>query len=534
MLTTRRYKHALPTRRSRPFDASKYSTRLIALKFAYLGQRYNGFEHHARNATPLPTIEEELWKALSKARLIFPANSDPRNDRLGAADVDWEGCEYSKCGRTDKGVSAFGQVIGARVRSNRPLRESEGRDDKDSLASASAPFDPVADELPYPQMLNRLLPPDIRVLAWCPSPPLEFSARFSCRERRYRYFFTQPAFLPPSPTSSSSFLDIPAMRAAARSFIGLHDFRNFCKVDASKQITNFQRRIFHADIVPVFPPPPAAAVSSLAPQEKTTPDEAPTGPPPVVYAFIVHGSAFLWHQVRHMAALLFLVGQRLEDPSIVSRLLDVAATPARPMYEMATDAPLVLWDCVFGRSPAANAPTSTTAADGEPAEAAEEAESAGQDLEWVYVDDARGRENGAAHASRSAGAGPGGTGVLDDLWAVWRARKMDEVLAASLLDVAAGAAQQPCAGEASALGDPPSLSSDSSAIEDGPVNGTTQELQKRSRSQRVFDGGNGPRLAGEYVRVLDKPRMESVEVINQRYLERRLRQDQPESGELVQ
>lgn len=42
------------------FDASKYSTRLIALKFAYLGQKYNGFEHHKNNTTPLPTIESTL------------------------------------------------------------------------------------------------------------------------------------------------------------------------------------------------------------------------------------------------------------------------------------------------------------------------------------------------------------------------------------------------------------------------------------------------------------------------------------------
>ncbi|KAK5001801.1 hypothetical protein LTR28_012206, partial [Elasticomyces elasticus] len=44
----------------KPFDPGRYSTRLIALKFAYLGRGYNGYEHHANNVTPLPTIEEEL------------------------------------------------------------------------------------------------------------------------------------------------------------------------------------------------------------------------------------------------------------------------------------------------------------------------------------------------------------------------------------------------------------------------------------------------------------------------------------------
>jgi tRNA pseudouridine38/39 synthase len=258
-------------RNERVFDPSKYSTRLIAFKLAYLGKRYNGFEHHSGQTTPLPTIEEELWKALNKARLIFPEGAHP----LIPGEVNWEGCEYSKCGRTDRGVSAFGQVIGIRVRSNRPLpkkkkeniRESAGEVEKaptvnefntlprengvEMASLALAPskakaedipseslglddpdfeetlnFDPVADEIPYPSLLNRLLPPDIRILAWCPAPPLDFSARFSCRERRYRYFFTQPAFVPTPhnlehPSCSSSkvkdgWLDIRCYEEAAK------------------------------------------------------------------------------------------------------------------------------------------------------------------------------------------------------------------------------------------------------------------------------------------------------------------------------
>ena len=66
-----------------------------------------------------------------------------------------------------------------------------------------------------------------------------------------------------------------------------------------------------------------------------------------MYTFNLHGSAFLWHQVRHMVAILFLVGQGLEKPSIVRELLDVEKNPRRPTYEMATDTPLVLWDCIF-------------------------------------------------------------------------------------------------------------------------------------------------------------------------------------------
>ncbi|MCJ1282655.1 hypothetical protein MMC26_001980 [Xylographa opegraphella] len=512
-------------RAEREFDPSKYSTRLIALKLAYLGQRYNGFEHHANNKTPLPTIEEEIWKALMKARLIFP--TEPL---VTEGEVNWEGCDYSKCGRTDKGVSAFGQVIGIRVRSNRPLTKEvlepelvqESVSSNGSLETASPPlqpleddfmmavglddatldeplaFHPIRDEVPYAQVLNRLLPPDIRVLAWCPAPPIDFSARFSCRERRYRYFFTQPAFNPtPGPkavtqkfthsntTRREGWLDIAAMQAAAKRFEGLHDFRNFCKVDASKQIDNFERRIFHSEIRELDPTSePAAYVSGadfseFAPSSTShvTPDvssaAASRSPTPKLYAFVLHGSAFLWHQVRHMIAVLFLVGQGLEPPEVVSQLLDTRATPQKPIYEMAEDAPLVLWDCVFPRD------GSTSRDDA---------------LEWIYVGDQR--FHGDPRDVKGNGKfGLGG--VVDDVWTLWRRRKMDEVLAGMLLNVVVGQGKD---------------------LDEGQ--GREEEEYRtivKSASQKVYMGGDAVRLKGKYVPLMERARTESVQTINARY-----------------
>lgn len=42
--------------------------------------------------------------------------------------------------------------------------------------------------LEYCKMLNRLLPEDIRIFAWQPVCE-EFSARFNCKSRTYKYFF---------------------------------------------------------------------------------------------------------------------------------------------------------------------------------------------------------------------------------------------------------------------------------------------------------------------------------------------------------
>jgi tRNA pseudouridine38/39 synthase len=488
---------------------------------SYLGKRYNGFEYHSGHATPLPTIEEELWKALNKARLIFPAGADGKGvNPIAPGEINWEGCEYSKCGRTDKGVSAFGQVIGIRVRSNRPLKKktqvdiAEGGEGEISNASpeisarhfntlpreggfetVSPPlspsraklrtpepseieplnlesedepnFDSVSDELPYCSLLNRLLPPDIRILAWCPAPPSDFSARFSCRERQYRYFFTQPAFAPvphhlelsePGTKVKDGWLDIQAMREAAKLFEGEHDFRNFCKVDGGKQISNFERRIFKADIEEV-----EDQTSSLAfvNSEGLIPPGIQSQTCPKIYTFTLHGSAFLWHQVRCMVSILFLVAQGLEKPSIVSELLDVQRNPGRPTYEMATDTPLVLWDCVF---PHEDDPTRKDA------------------MQWVYVGE---------------GIGLGDTkygtaSLMENLWQVWRERKIDEMLAGTLINVVA---KQGGAASELSLG----------------------REKKASRSQRVFDGGDVPRLQGTYIPVMRKPKMDSVDVINEKY-----------------
>ncbi|KAL2408581.1 hypothetical protein ABEF93_005196 [Exophiala dermatitidis] len=585
-----RSRSASPSRRAQPFDPSRYTTRHIALKFAYLGGRYNGYEHANGNVAPLPTIEEVLWKALCKARLISPPVAEgadqstdvvwEKDKRLALytdgksggtdeargkvrLDVNWDACQYSKCGRTDKGVSAFGQVIGIRVRSNRPIekerrQESESKsststattdttppdgelDDQDALMmpsidvedleaeSYAKPFDPIKDELPYANILNAILPPDIRVLAWCPDPPPTFDARFSCRERRYKYFFTNPAFCPtPGPRGLRStsavaegyerqsqiregWLDIEKMREAAKKLEGLHDFRNLCKIDPSKQMPSCERRITYADIVEwedtgkMFSSQPAlnqtgASSSGLdsasnsnglnvaallgnghAHSSSPSPTVAGVGGAsgPKVYAFCVHGSAFLWHQVRCMVAILFLVGQGLEQPSIVDDLLDVEKTPTRPMYEMADDAPLVLWDCIFPDNTDGNGENDMMI----------------DSLNWIYVGD----ETGLAALGGKGDGKFGPNGIAEDLWGQWREAKMQEVLAGSLLDL---------------------------VIAQGDGCALTRERGGGRGSQKVFDGGSVARLAGRYVPVMKKPRMDALHVQNARWLNgRKMRRD---------
>ncbi|KAJ9633048.1 pseudouridine synthase deg1 [Knufia peltigerae] len=540
-----------PSRRARPFDASAYSTRRIALKFAYLGHRYNGFEHANGNVTPAPTIEEVLWKALRKARLISPSLADGADTSVDVVwgekerlarytrgdnpsdydetkvrlDLSWDGCEYSKCGRTDRGVSAFGQVIGVRVRSNKPIEkrsedaarsqkkrggkeepevhhqseeEQEGEQDMFGMMvgdseneseteskTETKSFDPVKDELSYISILNAILPADIRMLAWCPDPPPTFDARFSCRERRYKYFFTNPAFCPTPGALGlkkndsgirEGYLNIEKMRIAAKKLEGLHDFRNLCKIDASKQMPNCERRVTFADVVKFHeddhnntPPFAASVMSQFGFDSITSTGVNKAGARPEVYTFCVHGTAFLWHQVRCMVAILFLVGQGLEQPSIVDELLDIEKNPGRPMYEMADDAPLVLWDCIF------------------PDDDSKMVDS----LDWLYAGDKRTLPSLTTKGDGKFGAG----GVVDELWTVWREAKMKEILAGSLLDLAIG------------QGDGSSLRRGAQKDANHPP----------SRSQKLFQGGDNARIAGKYVPVMQKPKMDTLEALNAKF-----------------
>jgi len=104
-------------------------------------------------------------------------------------------CKFTRCGRTDKGVSALLNVCSLFVRKLKNPEE-------------------------YTMRLNRCLPDDIRILGHCVVPP-HFDARFSCVYREYNYFFFKQN------------MNIPVLAKAALKFLGMHDFRNFCKKDES-------------------------------------------------------------------------------------------------------------------------------------------------------------------------------------------------------------------------------------------------------------------------------------------------------------
>nr|CAG4640959.1 EOG090X083V [Eulimnadia texana] len=274
--------------RNRQFDYTRFAKRHVLLHIAYLGWDYQGFVVQEQTQQ---TIEAELFKALKKTCLV-----DNR-----------ETSNYHRCGRTDKGVSAFGQVISIDLRSN--------------LASGKGVFIPDGhtvsqrakeEEIQYAAILNKVLPHEIRVIGWAPAEP-GFSARFDCKERVYRYFFPRGN------------LDIKVMQEATRLLIGQNDFRNFCKMDVGNGVVNYVRSISEISIRPL--------------------DSFDSGYS--LHELTISGQAFLWHQVRCIVAVLFMVGQGKEKPEVITELLDIEKNPRKPQYSMASELPLNLFECRY-------------------------------------------------------------------------------------------------------------------------------------------------------------------------------------------
>ncbi|XP_041971220.1 tRNA pseudouridine(38/39) synthase isoform X2 [Aricia agestis] len=250
----------------------------------YFGWDYRGL---AVQEDSTQTIEHHLFYALTKSCLIESRETS----------------QYHRCGRTDKGVSAFGQIISITLRSK---FEPSEQDLEKSLNT----------EMPYCKILNRLLPKEIRVVAWMPIPQdkPEFSARFDCKKRQYKYYFPRSA------------LNIAAMRDACAQLVGSHDFRHLCKMDVGNGVTEFRREILRADILPV---------------DEDSDDST------CMYMLLIEGNAFLWHQIRCIMGVLLLVGEGRESPKVVADLLDIDTYPCKPQYNMALDVPLNLFHCSY-------------------------------------------------------------------------------------------------------------------------------------------------------------------------------------------
>ena len=275
-------------KKARIFNFAKYKVRHVALKLMYLGWDYQGF---VVQEDTNKTIESVLFDALLKTKLIHSRESS----------------NYHRCGRTDKGVTAFAQVISLDLRTN--LIEGKGVITPENYEDTRTNNGQT--EIPYATILNKVLPPEVRIIAWAPVDE-KFSARFNCQKRTYKYLF---------PIGD---MNIDLMKQACKYLIGEHDFRNLCKMAVNNGVLNYKRTIFSAEI------------------NCTEENHCYS-----MCELTIIGQAFLWHQIRCIVAILFLVGEGKEQPEIIEKLLNIEICPNKPQYCMAAEFPLILFDCQY-------------------------------------------------------------------------------------------------------------------------------------------------------------------------------------------
>jgi tRNA pseudouridine38-40 synthase len=223
------------------------------LTIEYVGTRYSGWQIQ-KNAR---TVQGALQEAIIAA-------------------CDRRDFELYGSGRTDAGVHALRQVAHLEVQT--------------ALS---------AERLQY--AINDALPADINVLA-VEKAPHRFHARHGAIGRSYLYQVSRrrTAFAKPFVWWIKDPLDFGRMEAAARSFVGRHDFRSFTADDPDEKSTE-------------------VVIESVALREDGD-----------LILVRVQGSHFVWKMVRRMVGVLVEVGRGTLPPREVERLLRVPSTiPAK-------------------------------------------------------------------------------------------------------------------------------------------------------------------------------------------------------------
>jgi tRNA pseudouridine38-40 synthase len=156
-------------------------TRTLKLTLAYDGTRFVGWQRQAEGDSIQGVLEEALARFEGRPVTVHGA------------------------GRTDAGVHARGQV-------------------------ASVQLTCGHDVATLTRALNAQLPEDLRVRS-IEEAPADFHARFSARSRTYRYQIRSGGVASPFDRAFvwhlPERLDVDAMRQAARSLVGRHDFAAF-------------------------------------------------------------------------------------------------------------------------------------------------------------------------------------------------------------------------------------------------------------------------------------------------------------------
>src|SRR3954469_17217833 len=212
-----------------------------------------------------------------------------KNARTIQGEIDWavravtgrKDFELYGSGRTDAGVHASGQIAHLDVSTPLPAESLRRR-------------------------LNDELPADINILT-AAQVPHRFHARHDAVARRYLYQVAtrRTAFAKPYVWWVKEAIDAGRMRDAARSFVGLRDFRAFAASDARDEADE----------------PPSTRVLV---------DHVEVGGEGHLILISVQGSHFLWKMVRRIVGVLVEIGRGgLPVDAVATMLAKGSEAPAR-------------------------------------------------------------------------------------------------------------------------------------------------------------------------------------------------------------
>jgi len=240
---------------------------------------------------------------------VQPAKSTIQGELQAALGrITGEGPLPQGSGRTDAGVHALGQVASFSLRAPIP---------PENLLRA----------------LNRTLPVSIRVIS-ANTVPTAFHARHSATGKTYEYrisrcsdcspFVGRYVYCYPWP------LDLPALQAAARCFIGEHDFLSFAASDpdvAHRNSASDESLALGRDGASSSRESTVRNIFESAWQECQTEHGN-------ILAYRVRGNGFLHHMVRNLVGTMLDVGRghmSVEDvPKILAARARSAAGPTAP------------------------------------------------------------------------------------------------------------------------------------------------------------------------------------------------------------
>jgi tRNA pseudouridine38-40 synthase len=179
----------------------------------------------------------------------------------------------------------------------------------------------------FMQAANETMPADIRLLD-ARSVPADFNIIQDVETKQYGYYFTigeKPhPFLSGALAYAGKDLDLELMKIGTALFEGNHDFRRFCT--QGKQTEDFVRQIYKAEITSL------ETGQDFWPKKDT-------------YVFRLNGEGFLMHQVRRMAAALFMLGRSEITLSDIQNALN--STEKHPFSPKAPAQGLVLEEVTF-------------------------------------------------------------------------------------------------------------------------------------------------------------------------------------------